>query len=59
MGYTVNTHRRMNAQSLMEAQIQLSDRHRQWGDDCPMVDLDFLMCEYNHGVPVAKGGDGR
>jgi len=53
MGYTVNTHRRMNAQSLMEAQIQLSDRHRQWGDDCPMVDLDFLMCEYNHGVPVA------
>ena len=53
MGYTTNTRRRMNAEALMQANMQLSDRHREWGDDCPMVDLDFLMCEYNHGVPVA------
>jgi hypothetical protein len=43
----------MDADALMRANMQLSDRHREWGDDCPMVDLDFLMCEYNHGIPVA------
>ena len=31
----------------------LSLRHRTWGQDCPAVDLDFLMCEFNPGVPVA------
>lgn len=51
--YTRNGRRRMDADALMRANMQLSDRHRKWGDDCPMVDLDFLMCEYNHGVPVA------
>jgi hypothetical protein len=30
----------------------LSDRHRTWGQECPAVDLDFLMCEFNRGVPV-------
>jgi hypothetical protein len=31
----------------------LSERHQDfWGDDCPAVDLDFLMCEYNHGIAV-------
>lgn len=53
MGYTRNSRRRMKAEDLMAANMQLSDRHREWGDDCPMVDLDFLMCEYNHGIPVA------
>jgi hypothetical protein len=31
----------------------LSERHREWGFNCPSVDLDFLMVEYNLGVPVA------
>ena len=31
----------------------LSDRHREWGFNCPSVDLDFLMVEYNIGLPVA------
>ena len=26
--------------------------HRQWGWNCPGVDLDFLMVEYNIGKPV-------
>lgn len=31
----------------------LSKRHRRWGWDCPVVDIDFLMVEYNLGKPVA------
>lgn len=31
----------------------ISQRHRQWGFNCPSVDLDFVMAEYNHGAPVA------
>lgn len=33
--------------------MRLSLRHRDWGFDCPAVDLDFLMLEYNIGYPVA------
>lgn len=33
--------------------MQLSDRHHKWGQDCPAVDLDFMLCEYNHGISVA------
>lgn len=32
---------------------KISNRHRQWGFNCPAVDLDFLMVEYNLGKPVA------
>lgn len=32
---------------------KLSARHRLWGWDCPAIDLDFLMVEYNHGKPSA------
>jgi len=32
--------------------LELSLRHRQWGFNCPAVDLDFLMVEYNLGKPV-------
>lgn len=53
MSGTVNGHRRMNAEALWRAQLELSDRHRKWGDDCPAVDLDYLMAEFNHGIPVA------
>jgi len=30
----------------------ISDRHREWGSDCPMADIDFLGVEYDRGVPV-------
>lgn len=32
---------------------ELSRRHRDWGWDCPAKDLDFLLLEYNHSIPVA------
>ena len=31
----------------------ISNRHRAWGFNCPAVDLDFVMCEYHYGMPVA------
>lgn len=31
---------------------EISLRHRTWGFNCPAVDLDFLMVEYNLGKPV-------
>lgn len=31
----------------------LSERHREWGTNCPCVDVDFLLCEYDGGEPVA------
>ena len=31
----------------------LSERHRKWGWDCPVVDLDFLVVEYDKGKAVA------
>ena len=30
----------------------ISARHRHWGFNCPAVDLDFLIVEYNVGKPV-------
>lgn len=38
----------------MKYDRMLSERHlNYWGTECPAVDLDFLMCEFNQGVPVA------
>lgn len=31
----------------------LSKRHRSWGWDTPMVDIDFLVTEYDRGQPIA------
>lgn len=31
----------------------LSLRHRDWGRDCPAIDLDFVLTEYDHADPVA------
>ena len=31
----------------------ISQRHRQWGWDCPAVDIDFLMLEYDTGEAKA------
>ena len=32
---------------------EISNRHRLWDADCPMVDIDFLAVEYNRNLPVA------
>ena len=32
---------------------RISSRHRQWGFDCPALDIDFLMLEYDNGKAVA------
>ncbi len=32
---------------------EISLRHREWGYNCPAVDLDFVVAEYNHAKPVA------
>lgn len=32
---------------------ELSARHRRWGWDCPAIDLDFLMMEYDQGKATA------
>ena len=32
---------------------EISKRHRLWGYNCPAVDLDFMVAEYNYGKPVA------
>jgi hypothetical protein len=31
----------------------ISRLHRQFGFDYPAVDIDFLLCEYDEGIPVA------
>lgn len=33
--------------------LRLSQRHRNWGWDCPAVDLDFLFLEYDRGKATA------
>ena len=32
---------------------RISERHRQWGYDCPATDIDFLLLEYDTGKPAA------
>ena len=32
---------------------RISRRHRMWGWDCPAVDIDLLMLEYDRGLPAA------
>lgn len=52
-GHGITGGQRINAGDRMQYDRMLSERHYKWGTDCPAVDLDFLMCEFNHGVPVA------
>lgn len=33
--------------------VEISQRHRLWGWNCPGVDLDFVLVEYNHGKACA------
>lgn len=33
--------------------MELSLRHRDWGRNCPCVDIDFLVVEYNYCKPCA------
>ncbi|MEK6249192.1 MAG: hypothetical protein N2C12_13505 [Planctomycetales bacterium] len=32
---------------------QISRRHRRWGYDCPAIDIDFLLMEYDRAKPSA------
>ena len=32
---------------------RISMRHRKRGFDCPALDIDFLLLEYDHGLPSA------
>lgn len=32
---------------------RISMRHRQWGWNCPAIDIDFLMLEYDTGIASA------
>jgi hypothetical protein len=43
---------RVDADTRMRHDRELSERHYAWGQNCPAVDLDFLMCEFNRGIPV-------
>lgn len=52
-GKGYNLHQRVSDEDRIRSSLLLSHRHRQWGHDCPAVDLDFVMAEYNHGVTVA------
>lgn len=31
----------------------MSERHRHYGDNCPAMDIDFLLIEYDEARPVA------
>jgi hypothetical protein len=31
----------------------ISEEHRKWGWDCPAIDIDFLVVEYDKAEPVA------
>lgn len=54
IGGSGNASRRLKSEDRVRYDRILSDRHRiYWGDNCPSTDLDFLMCEFNKGVPVA------
>jgi hypothetical protein len=33
--------------------LALSLRHRDWGFDAPLVDIDFLVIEYDYAIPKA------
>lgn len=33
--------------------LALSERHGKWGYNCPAVDIDFLLVEYDNQQPVA------
>ena len=45
---------RLGAEKWIAYNYELSDRHLTWwGDECPATDMDFLLNEYNRGIPVA------
>jgi hypothetical protein len=49
---TVRT-RRVPIEDLIRYRMEMSERHRLWGFDCPAVDIDFLVIEYDFEVPRA------
>lgn len=52
-GSTVLSQRKVRTESTHWRDQQLSERHRAWGWDCPAVDIDFLLVEYDQGQPIA------
>jgi hypothetical protein len=52
-GYGVTGASRVSPEQRMALDRALSDRHRKWGTECPAVDMDFVLCEFNHGHAVA------
>lgn len=51
LGYQIGN--RLTVEERTRYAMVLSDRHHKWGQECPAVDLDFMLCEYNQGVRVA------
>lgn len=51
-GFTTRR-QRVSADDRLKYDRMLSERHYEWGQDCPATDLDFMLCEYNHGISVA------
>lgn len=43
----------MTQESLHWRDQEISARHRLYGSECPAVDIDFLLCEYNGREAVA------
>lgn len=44
---------RMSREDRISYGVMLSERHKKMWGECPAVDLDFLLNEYNYGEPVA------
>lgn len=42
-----------SAEQAMHADRMLSERHYAWPRNCPCVDVDYLLCEFNHSKPIA------
>ena len=45
--------RQVRAERTFWRDRELSLRHKKWGWDCPAIDIDFLMIEYDTGQVVA------
>ena len=44
---------RLSDEEKIRLELKLSKRHREWGWNVPMVDIDFLVVEYDKAIPVA------
>lgn len=44
---------RLSDEDRIKLSMKISHRHREWGWDVPAVDIDFLLVEYDAGIPRA------